>query len=85
MKRNQDLQRSNDAEQARIIASVIDEEIITDAELEKAEGGKSIIENGLGKCTTTNNCDGGNCVAGCGGSTIVKPGTGREDGTSEVG
>ena len=65
-KKDESLSKNEDDKRAKAIAIVMDEEIISDAEMEMTEGGADV----------TNNCQGGNCVAGCGSpSEMSKPGT----------
>ena len=76
MKKEKELSKAQEMEQARNVSNAMGEEIISDLEMEMSEGGKA-IENALANCST-NNCHEGNCVRGCG-SEILQPDPGSGD------
>ena len=49
--------------------SAFSEETLTEMGMENVEGGKIAgVDLNISKCGATNNCQGGNCAAGCGSS-----------------
>lgn len=55
---------------AKSIAEAMGEDVLNDAEMEATEGGGNVLSDCSG---SSNNCKEGNCAAGCGQQSIVRP------------